>query len=226
MDLDTTIKKGSHKRLLSEFGKKKFGILVGTQMITKGLDFPDVTLVGVISADQALDLPDFRSKERTFQLLAQVAGRAGRGTKEGEVIVQTYYPEDWTVKLAAAHDFEEFQRKELKQRRELGYPPFNHLILIIFSGRNLKAVTIRAKSFSSMLARRAKTGKQKSVEILGPAPAPLSKLKNQYRWQLLIKTKNVANPINLIRDILKEQRIKGKKEAVRITVDVDPMDML
>lgn len=226
MDLDTTIKKGSHKRLLSDFGKKKFGILVGTQMITKGLDFPDVTLVGVISADQALDLPDFRSKERTFQLLAQVAGRAGRGPREGEVIVQTYYPEDWTVKLAASHDFEEFQRKELKQRRELGYPPFNHLILIIFSGRNLKAVTILAKSFSSMLARRAKTGKQKSVEILGPAPAPLSKLKNQHRWQLLIKTKNIANLINLIRDILKEQRIKGKKEAVRITVDVDPMDML
>ena len=226
MDLDTTVKKGAHKKLLSDFGKKKFGILLGTQMITKGLDFPDVTLVGVISADTGLDLPDFRSKERTFQLLTQVAGRAGRGTLEGEVIVQTYYPEDWTIKLAASHDFEEFYLKELEQRRELGYPPFNHLILVVFSGKSLRKVTSCAQNFSSTLKRRMKSGRQKRAEILGPAPAPLSKIKNQYRWQLLIKTKSINSISSLIRKILEGEKNAKKKEAVRITVNVDPMDML
>ena len=226
MDLDTTVKKGAHKKLLSDFGKKKFGVLLGTQMITKGLDFPDVTLVGVISADTGLDLPDFRSKERTFQLLTQVAGRAGRGKREGEVVVQTYYPQDWTIKLAASHDFEEFYLKELEQRRELGYPPFNHLILVVFSGKSLRKVTSCAQNFSSTLKRRMKSGRQKRAEILGPAPAPLSKIKNQYRWQLLIKTKSINSISGLIRKILEEEKNAKKKEAVRITVNVDPMDML
>ena len=226
MDLDTTVKKGAHRRLLSDFGKKKFGILVGTQMITKGLDFPDVTLVGVISADLGLDLPDFRSKERTFQLLAQVAGRAGRGKREGEVVVQTYYPEEWTIKLAALHDFEEFYKRELEQRRELGYPPFNHLILVVFSGRSLRGVSNCAQTFSATLKRRIKSGRQKSVEILGPAPAPLSKIKNLHRWQMLIKTKNIISASSLIRKILEEEKNAKKRKAVRITVNVDPMDML
>jgi primosomal protein N' (replication factor Y) len=224
MDLDTMAKKGAHKRLLSDFGKKKFGILLGTQMITRGLDFPDVTLVGVISADQALDFPDFRSKEKTFQLLAQVAGRAGRGDREGEVIVQTYYPEDKTIRLAACHDFENFYTKEMEERRDLGYPPFKHLILVTFSGRNLKAVTTWAEGFSSVLRRKGR--KQKDLAILGPAPAPLSKIKNQYRWQLLIKTKNVLNTSNLIRGILEEEKSSKKKSSVRLAVNVDPMEML
>jgi len=226
MDLDTTVKKGAHRRLLSDFGKRKFGILLGTQMITKGLDFPDVTLVGVISADLGLDLPDFRSKERTFQLLAQVAGRAGRGEREGEVVVQTYYPKEWTIKLAALHDFEEFYKRELEQRKELGYPPFNHLILVVFSGRSLKAVTACAQSFSSIFEGKIKSGRQKRIEILGPAPAPLSKIKNQHRWQLLIKTKSIISVSNLIRKTLEQEKNAKKKQAVRITVNVDPMDML
>jgi primosomal protein N' (replication factor Y) len=226
MDLDTTARKGAHRRLLSDFGRKKFGILLGTQMITRGLDFPDVTLVGVISADLGLDLPDFRSKERTFQLLAQVAGRAGRGELEGEVIVQTYYPEEWSIRLAASHDFEEFYRRELEQRRDLGYPPFNHLILMMFSGRSSKQVTARARSFSSALERRARTGRREKLEILGPAPAPISKVKNQYRWQLLIKTKNVSAVGGSIREVLQDKKSAQKKEAVRISVNVDPMDML
>ncbi|MGB7061664.1 MAG: primosomal protein N' [Candidatus Zixiibacteriota bacterium] len=226
MDLDTTTRKGAHRRLLSDFGRKKFGILLGTQMITRGLDFPDVTLVGVISADLGLDLPDFRSKERTFQLLAQVAGRAGRGEREGKVIVQTYYPEEWTIKLAASHDFEGFYRRELEQRKDLGYPPFNHLILMIFSGRNLKQVTARALSFSSALQRKAGKGRQGRLEILGPAPAPISKVKNQHRWQLLIKTKKVSGVGGLIKELLRDKKSAKKKEAVRISVNVDPMDML
>ena len=226
MDLDTTMKKGAHRRLLTDFGRKRFGILVGTQMITKGLDFPDVTLVGVVSADMGLDLPDFRSKERTFQLLTQVAGRAGRGDKEGEVVVQTYYPEDRTIKLAASHDFEEFYKTELEQRQELGYPPFNHLILLDFSGRTLKAVTDGARRFASRLVRKAKSQAHKGIEILGPAPAPLPKIRNQFRWQLLMKTKSIIATAGMIRNLLEEERTSKQKPAVRITVDVDPVDML
>jgi primosomal protein N' (replication factor Y) len=226
MDLDTTVKKGSHKKLLSDFGKKKFGILVGTQMITRGLDFPDVTLVGVISADQALDLPDFRSRERTFQLLAQVAGRAGRGKREGEVVVQTYYPEDWTVKLAASHDFERFYERELEQRRELEYPPFKHLILLTFSGKTSKTVASGAASFSSMLKRKVKFAKQDGVEVLGPAPAPLPKIRNQYRWQLLLRTKSVSKANDIIKKMLEAEKDAKSQKAVRITINVDPMDML
>jgi len=226
MDLDTTSKKGAHRRLLSDFGKKKFGILLGTQMITKGLDFPDVTLVGVISADASLDLPDFRSKERTFQLLAQVAGRAGRGEREGEVIIQTYYPQEWAIKLAASHDFKEFFQKELEQRRELGYPPFAHLILVIFSDKSLKKVTTCARSFFSILEEKLSSHNPREVEILGPAPAPLPKIKNQHRWQLLIKTKDILRVTGLIREILKEEKNAKKKKRARITVNVDPMEML
>jgi primosomal protein N' (replication factor Y) len=226
MDLDTTLKKGAHQKILSDFGKKRFNILLGTQMITKGLDFPDVTLVGVISADMSLDFPDFRSKERTFQLLAQVAGRAGRGKQEGEVVIQTYYPEEWSIKLAASHDFEAFYRKELEQRRELGYPPFNHLILLVFSGKNLKGVTTYAQRFSFRLKENIKREKIKGVGVLGPAPAPLSKIKNQYRWQLLIKTQNATNTGSLIKKVLKDERNFENKKVVRITINVDPMDML
>jgi primosomal protein N' (replication factor Y) len=226
MDLDTTLRKGAHQKILSDFGKKRFNILLGTQMITKGLDFPDVTLVGVISADTSLDFPDFRSKERTFQLLAQVAGRAGRGKQKGEVIIQTYYPEEWAIKLAAEHDFEAFYRKELEQRRELGYPPFNHLILLIFSGKSLKGVTTYAQKFSSRLKEKIKREKIRGVGVLGPAPAPLSKIKNQYRWQLLIKTQNATNTGSIIKKALQEEKNLENKKAVRIIVNVDPMGML
>ena len=226
MDLDTMTKKGAHRRILSDFGNKKFNILLGTQMITKGLDFPDVTLVGVISADMSLDLPDFRSKERTFQLLAQVAGRAGRGKREGEVIVQTYHPEEWSIQMAAEHDYMSFYQKETEQRRELGYPPFNHLILLIFSGNVLKDVTARAQGFSFKLRGKVSSEKHKGVEILGPAPAPLSKIKNQYRWQLLIKTSNVTATGSLIRRILEEDNDSKTKKTVHVIANVDPMNML
>ncbi len=226
MDLDTMTKKGAHRRILSDFGNKKFNILLGTQMITKGLDFPEVTLVGVISADMSLDLPDFRSKERTFQLLAQVAGRAGRGKQGGKVIVQTYHPEEWSIRLAAEHDFEAFYQKEMEQRRELGYPPFHHLILVVFSGSNPKTVTASAQEFSYLLRRKVASEKQKQTEVLGPAPAPLSKIKNQYRWQLLIKTSSVTKTGSLIRRFLEQDKNPKTQKAVRIIVNVDPMGML
>jgi primosomal protein N' (replication factor Y) len=141
-------------------------------------------------------------------------------------LVQTHYPEDWAVTLAASHDFGEFYRKELEQRSELGYPPFNHLILVIFSGRTLKTVTDTARKFAGMLGRKAKAEKRKDIQILGPAPAPLSRIKNQYRWQLLIKTKDVVTTSGLINRILKEEKDAKRKTAVRTVVDVDPMNML
>jgi primosomal protein N' (replication factor Y) len=226
MDLDTTTRKGAHRRILNDFGNKKFHILLGTQMITKGLDFPFVTLVGVISADMSLDLPDFRSKERTFQLLTQVAGRAGRGRHEGEVIVQTFHPEEWSIQMAAEHDFVTFYDKEMEERRELGYPPFNHLILVIFSGKNQKEVTANAQQFSYLLRKKAASEKLRQMEILGPAPAPLSKIKDQHRWQLLIKTNGITKATSLMRRMLEQDKNSKTKKPVRIIVNVDPMDML
>jgi primosomal protein N' (replication factor Y) len=232
MDLDTTSKKGSHRRILSDFGKKKFNVLLGTQMITKGLDFPEVTLVGVVSADFSLDLPDFRTKERTFQLLTQVGGRAGRGDLGGEVIIQTYYPDEWAIQLAARHDFSTFYQTEIEQRKELGYPPFNHLILILFSGENENRVIGQSERFCSLLKRMVTKENYKDTEILGPAPAPLSKIKNQYRWQAIIKTKITQKIVDLIGKILEEGKgfspksFGEKKGSGRISINVDPVDML
>lgn len=232
MDLDTTLRKGSHRRILSDFGKKKFNVLLGTQMITKGLDFPEVTLVGVVSADLSLDLPDFRTKERTFQLLTQVAGRAGRGDLGGEVIVQTYYPDEWAIKLAAKHDFATFYQNEIEQRRELGYPPFSHLILILFSGKNQNRVIRHAEKFCLLFEKMLVKENSKETEILGPAPAPLSRIKNQHRWQVVIKTRITNKVVDLLREILEEGKdfsttsFRTKKGSCRITVNVDPVDML
>jgi primosomal protein N' (replication factor Y) len=232
MDLDTTSRKGSHRRILSDFGKKKFNVLLGTQMIAKGLDFPQVTLVGVVSADFSLDLPDFRTKERTFQLLTQVAGRAGRGDMGGEVIIQTYYPDEQAIKLAAKHDFTTFYENEIEQRKELGYPPFGHLILVLFSGENQSRVVSQSEKFSSLLKRMLREKKITGAEILGPAPAPLSKIKNQYRWQAIIKTKTTKRVVDLIGTILEEGKgfstrsFRPKKGTCRISVNVDPVDML
>jgi primosomal protein N' (replication factor Y) len=232
MDLDTTSRKGSHLRILSDFGKKKFNVLLGTQMITKGLDFPEVTLVGVVSADFSLDLPDFRTKERTFQLLTQVAGRAGRGDLEGEVIIQTYYPDEWAIKLAAKHDFATFYQNEIEQRKELGYPPFAHLILVLFSGKDQNRVISQSEKFCLLLRKRLTKENFKETEILGPAPAPLSKIKSQYRWQVIIKTKIIRKVVDLMRKILEQDKgfssksFGKKKESCRISINVDPVDML
>lgn len=232
MDLDTTSRKDSHRRILSDFGKKKFNVLLGTQMITKGLDFPEVTLVGVVSADFSLDLPDFRATERTFQLLTQVAGRAGRGELGGEVIVQTYYPDERAIKLAANHDFSTFCETELEQRKELHYPPFAHLILLLFSGKNQNQVIAQSEKFCLMFKQMVAKENLKETEILGPAPAPLSKIKNQYRWQVVIKTKFTQKVVDLLRKILEtgegsSSKFVGKKKGTcRISINVDPMGML
>lgn len=193
MDLDSTSGKGSHHRIYQELVNGRVDILLGTQMVAKGLDLPRVTLVGVISADSTLNIPDFRAAERTFQLLTQVAGRAGRGEKASRVIFQTYNPEHYSLQLAKDHDYFGFYRAEIERRRELQYPPFTELVKIAFSGVNLGQVREAAQTFAGIfreyLARICGEPDQtKVLEVMGPAPALIPKIESKYRWQLLIKS--------------------------------------
>ncbi len=224
LDSDVTGRKNLPRQVLMDFGEKRFPILLGTQMVTKGFDFPNVTLVGVVSADVLLELPDFRAKERTFQVLTQVAGRAGRGDKPGEVILQTYYPNDWAIKLAGEQDFKKFYFEEIKSRQELFYPPFSHLILILFLGEDEKRVNLTAEKLA--LTLKDKMGKLDAKEniVLGPAPAPLEKLRRNYRFQVVVKTKKVREVMKILEEVLEGKEFKGKK--VRIVVDVDPVGMM
>ncbi len=226
MDQDTTHRKDSHREILKSFASKDFSLLLGTQMVTKGLDFPDVTLVGVISADTSLDFPDFRARERTFQLLTQVAGRAGRGKLGGEVVFQTYYPEDWTIKLSAGQNYLDFYKREIKEREELLYPPFSRLILIRVQGKEENKVQKVAEFFGSELSDSLKSkGCRLKFEILGPAPAPLAKIKDDYRFQILIKTRNVRVVTQKI-DLILDKGFDKNYSGVKISIDIDPLEIM
>lgn len=223
MDVDTTRQKGAHDRILQAFREKKIDILIGTQMISKGHDFPDVTLVGVIIADTALHFPDFRSGERTFQLLTQVAGRTGRGSEPGEVIVQTYSPEHYSIKAAQTHDFNLFFHEEIGYRKEILQPPFSQLINIIIQDEVEERVIKEAHQLAYRFSQRV--GSEDPVEVLGPAPAPLAKVRGKFRWQIILKSREGA----LLRDICREVMVKyyaEQKSSVSVTVDVDPLGML
>ncbi|MFQ5953012.1 MAG: primosomal protein N' [Candidatus Omnitrophota bacterium] len=217
MDSDTMTKRGAHDRVLGEFKKHKIDVIVGTQMIAKGLDFPKVTLVGVVSADANLNLPDFRSGERTFNLITQVAGRAGRGDLGGEVIVQTYTPEHYAVSFAAKHDYHGFYDKEIISRRELLFPPFVHLVKITLRGRKEENVI----KITGRLTERL-TKKIPGIDILGPVPSPILKLRGYYRWNVIVKTKDRDGTIKNLREVLKGFR---KGAGVFMAVDVDPITM-
>ncbi len=228
MDLDTTARKGSHDRLLKKFSEEEGGILLGTQMVAKGLDFSKVTLVGVISADTQLLLPDFRASERTFQLLTQVAGRAGRRELPGEVVIQTFQPTHYSIRHAAQQNFKNFYVEELKYREELDYPPFSHLLLVEFKGGNEKEVARHAERFSQLLRKL-----NSHFTILGPTPAVLSRLGGQYRWHILIKDlKRKDRSGRFARDALRKaldayrNSALGKSRAVKLIVDVDPQGMM
>jgi primosomal protein N' (replication factor Y) len=222
MDRDTTAGRGGHARILRGIENGTIDILVGTQMIAKGHDFPGVTLVGVISADATLNLPDFRSAERTFQLLSQVSGRAGRGDQPGRVLIQTFDPGHYAVACAAEHDYERFCTEELEFRRELGYPPFAHLALIVVSGTAARTVETAAAEAAQLLREiRQNTGRR--VEVLGPAVAPLSMVRGRHRWQILLK----ATVRNDLRATLHAFRHRSRPPAqARIIIDIDPVDML
>jgi primosomal protein N' (replication factor Y) len=224
MDLDTTTRKGSHDRILRRFGERTTDILLGTQMVAKGLDYPHVTLVGVISADTQLLLPDFRASERTYQLLTQVAGRAGRSTLKGEVIVQTHQADHPTLRHVVSHSYEEFYREEAATRAELQYPPFARLVLIELRGPDALAVEKDARS----LARRL-NGTNGWFTVLGPAPAVIARIRNNYRWHILIKYGREQDPSgarmsSLLRTLL--ERAMQAHTQVRVAVDVDPVGLL
>ncbi len=222
MDRDTTRGRGGHERLLRKLELNELDILIGTQMIAKGHDFPGVTLVGVISADTTLNLPDFRGSERAFQLVSQVLGRAGRGDLPGKVLVQTLNPEHFALKTAAAHDYEGFYKEELAQREDAGYPPFSYLAALHFSSTSAKEVEAEA-GLAAKALRRLKQQLRLRVEILGPAPAPLARIRGRYRWQLLLKSVQR----NGLHRLLAEFRLCHKPAAiVRMAIDIDPLELL
>jgi len=222
MDRDTTRGRGGHDRVLRGVEDGSIDILIGTQMIAKGHDFPGVTLVGVVSADATLNLPDFRSAERTFQLITQVMGRAGRGNSPGRVVVQSLAPDHYAITRAAAYDFAGFYAEELTFRREAGYPPFAHLAALIFSGTREAAVEKGAETAAALL-RKVRQEVRSRVEILGPASATLAKVRGRYRWQILLKSPGR----NDLHRLLAAFRGKVKLPAtVRLAIDVDPVDLL
>ena len=224
MDVDTTRTKGAHERILGQFERRQADFLVGTQMIAKGLDFPGVSLVGVVTADTALNLPDFRAGERTFQLLTQVAGRAGRGGVPGEVVIQTYTPDHYSIIAAEGHDYELFVRQELEFRERLNYTPFTMLGRVLVSGPDERLTMQLAEEIAQRCRGWVQGGLGEGVEILGPAPAPLSKLKGRYRWHVLVKHPRRPELEDLF-DMVNNGAY-DREENLRVSVDIDPISLL
>ncbi len=218
MDRDTTSRKGSHQKIMEAMLEREVDILVGTQMVAKGHDFPGVSLVGVIGADSILNFPDFRSAERSFSLFTQVAGRAGRAGG-GHVYIQTFNPDHYAVMCAAQHAYHDFYQQELPFRQELNYPPCGHLVNLIFSGNNRRQVRDTAGSFSKALFSLAE-----NLEILGPSPCPLSRLRGKTRYQILLKSTDRS----ALRRCLNQFGSLRRKipRQVQLSIDVDPLDML
>ena len=222
LDSDTTADRKHYMALLQQVRHHDVDILVGTQMIAKGLHFPKMTLVGVIWADSGLGIPDYKASERVFQLLAQVTGRAGRGEHKGRVIIQTHQPGHYAVECARKHDYTGLYEKEIEQRQPLGYPPFSRLVNVKFSGEIEQDVAGAAQSAAAFL-RSSSTGKK--IEILGPVPAPLARIKNRFRWQLLLKT-SAFQALHDSCEQLLDQRQSLCHSGVRMALDVDPESMM
>jgi len=199
IDRDNTQKRGSHESIYRDFLEGKIDILIGTQMIAKGWDIPEVGLVGVISADTALNFPDFRANEKTFQLLTQVAGRTGRGNSRGSVIIQTYNPESPVINMAAKHNYAGFYEAEIEERKIFDYPPFSRIIKLEIRDENQNIGLQKAKELASTLEKRVKKEYNLNLsQILGPSPAFIPKLRGSFRWQILIKTKEKKPDFNLL----------------------------
>ncbi|KRM90691.1 DNA replication factor Y [Liquorilactobacillus cacaonum DSM 21116] len=221
MDVDTTRKKGAHAKFLKQFGDKKADILLGTQMIAKGLDFPDVTLVGVLNADTALGLADFRASERTFQLLTQVSGRAGRAQKEGKVIIQTFNPEHYALQLAKKQNYEEFFIKEMLVRHQNGYPPYFYTIQVT---ANAKEEGVAAKKIYQIYAELKAALSAESI-ILGPTPKAVLRINNQFYYQLIIKYKNEPMLDRALNNILQKSQ-KDEQQGILISIDKEPLNFI
>ncbi|HLS60159.1 MAG TPA: primosomal protein N' [Virgibacillus sp.] len=222
MDVDTTRRKGAHEKLLNQFSNQEANILLGTQMIAKGLDFPNVTLVGVLSADSMLHLPDFRSSEKTFQLLTQVSGRAGRHDLPGEVVVQTYTPEHYSIELASTYDFYKFYEQEMSTRRTFRYPPYVFLTLMTITHKNKNKAIETTQRIVQLLLQNV----QKDTVILGPTPSPISKIKDRYRYQCMIKYRHEPDLRKLINQILDQFFDEIQKKDLQIIVDMQPYQLM
>ena len=218
MDVDTTSRKGSHEKLLTAFEEGKADILLGTQMIAKGLDFPNITLVGVLSADTMLHLPDFRSSEKTFQLLTQVSGRAGRHELAGEVVIQTYSPEHYSIELASQQDFDQFYQKEMMIRKIHQYPPFYYLALITVSHEELMKVVDVTEKISVTLSSRLSKG----AHILGPVACPIPRINNKYRYQCIVKYKKEPKLTQTLKMILDHYQQDIHRTGLQISIDKNP----
>ncbi|MFP6613967.1 MAG: primosomal protein N' [Pirellulales bacterium] len=222
MDTDSMQGRGSHEAALSRFRKGEVQILLGTQMIAKGLDFPDVTLVGVINADTALHLPDFRAAERTFQLVTQVAGRAGRGDRRGNVLVQTFQPDHPAIRAALRHDYEMFASGDLPQRQQLGYPPYGAMVRVVVRG----AADFAVREFAGELGTRVRQAADRcaaKVRVLGPAPAPFAKLRGKYRFALQVQAGDAVSLHNVVRAAIEDL---VTPDGIQWIVDIDPFDMM
>jgi primosomal protein N' (replication factor Y) len=228
LDRDSTRRKGQTFEVLKRFSRREIDIIVGTQMVTKGYDFPDVTLVGVIAADSSLAFPDFRAGERTFQILTQVAGRAGRGDRGGHVVVQTFNPAHYAITTARDHDYLSFYHKEKDLRSQLGYPPFSYLAGLRLQGnvkRKTEEITREVgRSMVQILEGWPKKGRD--IQLLGPVEAPLSKLKGKYRWQILVKSKGAALLHYYLGEVRQMTAGILRSEGVAMVIDVDPYHML
>jgi primosomal protein N' (replication factor Y) len=254
-DRDATRRKGSTEALLNDFGSGMVRFLVGTQMLAKGHDFRSVGLVVVVNADVSMNLPDFRSGERTFQILTQVAGRAGRGDVPGKVIVQTFNPDHHSLKYVTAHDFKGFYAEEAEMREELGYPPFSRLVRVVVESRDQAQAEAAARKLAELATRQAETlhkagspnrtgsrskamlpgqdepsiraGSPKNkIEVIGPSRAPLARLRNVHRWHLMIRGAPRKNLSPFVRNCLERLRSGKAPSGVKFSVDVDPQVMI
>jgi primosomal protein N' (replication factor Y) len=228
MDRDTTTRKGSLVKLLKELKKRKIDILVGTQMVTKGHDFPNITLVGIICADLSLNFPDFRAGERTFQLLAQVAGRAGRGDIPGKVILQTYSPDHFSIIAARDQDFKAFYKTEIGFRKSLNYPPFSRMIQLKISGKNKEKTRQHSQTLGDhcRIVQLSDQSFLKAVKILGPIEASIPRIASRYRWQILLKGMGVKPLHQFVRRVLLKNSAHFNNRDVKVVVDVDPFFMM
>ncbi|KPU28276.1 primosome assembly protein PriA [Caloranaerobacter sp. TR13] len=230
MDVDNTTKKGSHERILNDVKNGEVDILIGTQMISKGLDFPNVTLVGIIAADISLNLPDFRASERTFQLVTQVSGRAGRGDVEGRVILQTYQPQHYSILASKEHDYKKFYDMEIKIRKEFKYPPYTNIINIVLVSKEEIKLKELSKEFYVCLINVLKQNFSEIRDdlILGPNPAPIYKIRNNYRYQIMIKCRQ--EEIKIIKKILKDLVVTKKNDReyknIKISIDINPISVI
>jgi primosomal protein N' (replication factor Y) len=226
LDRDSVSRRGELERIINAWRAHEFDVLIGTQMVAKGHDVPGVTLVGVLRADSSLHFPDFRSAERTFQVLTQVAGRAGRGTESGRVIIQTYLPQHYSVRFTVQQNYQRFATHELRYRKQLGYPPFTRMVCIRCEGLDGEKVQAFVENIATSLSTNMQELPKEQLVILGPAPAPLERIQGRTRWHVLLKSDDRRLLHTLVRKAVDPLRSQSRAAGIRLVVDVDPYDML